>query len=141
MQTVALTPALLAAALLATALLAACVTTEPEPQITGKALFEDNCASCHGVSGIGDGPAASGLSKPPADLTHISARNGGEFPMARVMSTINGYFRTDDTATIMPHFGDLLEGDTVLVDTGDGILTPTPERLVLLGEYLRSIQK
>jgi hypothetical protein len=26
----------------------------------------------------------------------------------------------------MPDFGTLLEGDTVLVDLGDGVMTPTP---------------
>ena len=35
----------------------------------GKALFETNCASCHGASGHGDGPAAKGLNPPPSDLT------------------------------------------------------------------------
>ncbi|WP_126446352.1 c-type cytochrome [Sulfuricystis multivorans] len=35
----------------------------------GKALFDKNCATCHGTSGRGDGPAAQGLDPPPADLT------------------------------------------------------------------------
>lgn len=97
------------------------------------------CAACHGESGRGDGPAASGLTRKPADLTHIAARNGGTFPMARVMSTINGYFRPEDG--VMPHFGDVLDSETVLVDTGDGILSPAPERLVALAEYLKGLQE
>lgn len=35
---------------------------------TGKALFTSNCASCHGATGLGDGPAAKGLSPAPANL-------------------------------------------------------------------------
>jgi mono/diheme cytochrome c family protein len=34
----------------------------------GKALFETNCASCHGPAGHGDGPAAKGLNPAPANL-------------------------------------------------------------------------
>src|SRR6187401_2423532 len=44
------------------------------------AMFQSYCAPCHGKSGRGDGPAAAALKKAPADLTKISARNGGKFP-------------------------------------------------------------
>jgi len=40
----------------------------------------------------------------------------------------------------MPAFADLVDGDLVPFDGGDGIMTPTPVRLVQLAEYLRSIQ-
>ena len=43
----------------------------PENIKAGKALFEDNCASCHGKSGQGDGEAGKELNPPPADITHI----------------------------------------------------------------------
>jgi high-affinity iron transporter len=35
----------------------------------GEEIFEQQCASCHGMAGIGDGLAATGLDPPPADLT------------------------------------------------------------------------
>ena len=35
----------------------------------GKALYADNCASCHGSSGAGDGRDASGLERRPPDFT------------------------------------------------------------------------
>ena len=108
--------------------LAACA---PEAEVSGRADFEALCASCHGADGMGRGQAA--------DLTRIAARNGGAFDYAAVMSHIDGYTR-DSTGTAMPGFGALLEGETVLVDTGDGRLTPTPARLVGLAEYLASIQ-
>ena len=33
----------------------------------GRADYKDNCASCHGVSGKGDGPMHSFLVKPPSE--------------------------------------------------------------------------
>ena len=42
----------------------------------------------------------------------------------------------------MPEFGVMMEDQpTVMVDTGDGILTPTPEPLFALAAYLKSIQR
>jgi copper transport protein len=35
---------------------------------TGRQVYQQNCQSCHGVDGRGDGPAAAGLDPPPADL-------------------------------------------------------------------------
>ncbi|MGH7267293.1 MAG: CopD family protein, partial [Candidatus Rokuibacteriota bacterium] len=35
----------------------------------GLALYREHCAVCHGVAGYGDGPAAAGLPRRPADLT------------------------------------------------------------------------
>jgi mono/diheme cytochrome c family protein len=34
----------------------------------GETLYRRHCLACHGASGHGDGPAAAGLSPPPADL-------------------------------------------------------------------------
>ena len=39
---------------------------------SGKQMFGDYCAPCHGLSGKGDGPAASALKIPPADLTQLA---------------------------------------------------------------------
>lgn len=58
--------------------------------VDGKAMFESYCVPCHGPSGVGDGPAAKALTKAPADLTRISARNGGTFPTVRVRRYIEG---------------------------------------------------
>jgi len=34
----------------------------------GRSVFQENCMSCHGPAGRGDGPQAKGLNPPPADL-------------------------------------------------------------------------
>lgn len=39
-----------------------------ESVTTGQPLYAAMCATCHGVSGLGDGPAGVGLPKSPADL-------------------------------------------------------------------------
>lgn len=122
------------------AVLAACVMPKRAADVpTGAADFAANCAACHGVTGRGDGEAAVGLAKRPADLTVLSARNGGVFPGTQVMAQIWGYTGRDE-GRVMPEFKELLDSETVLFDGGDGIATPTPLRLVQLAEYVRGLQ-
>ena len=121
-------------------LLAACVSAASTEPASGKADFMDLCAPCHGVTGKGDGELGKTLAHRPADLTGISARHNGEFPMAYVMSKIWGYEMGKAPTALMPKFAPLMEGPTVLVDTGDGIQTPTPQRLVEIANYLTTIQ-
>ena len=125
-------------ATVAGALLLAACTSEVE---TGRASYSDLCAGCHGASGQGDGVLAQRLTPPPADLTQIATANGGVFPRLEVMAKIDGYAKGEPHFGAMPAFWPLLEGRTVLVDAGDGILTPTPEPLVMLASYLESIQQ
>ena len=106
----------------------------------GKALFADNCAACHGTGGMGDGPLAAQLQSAPANLTRIALDADGNFPRARVMSIIDGYARSDLGGPGMPEFGALLEGDLIPFDSGDGVLTPTPRKLVAVLEYLIELQ-
>lgn len=117
--------------------LTACVDRH-EP--TGREDFQTFCAACHGTSGRGDGEAAAGLDRQPADLTGLSARNNGAFPGTRVMAKIWGYTGGHDGTSPMPQFGPLLQGELVPYDGGDGIASPTPVRLVQIAEYLRTIQ-
>src|SRR5580765_855307 len=62
----------------------------PTGTVDGKDLFTNYCAACHGTGAKGDGPAAAALNKKPADLTKISARNGGTFPATKVSRFIEG---------------------------------------------------
>lgn len=56
----------------------------------GRDMFGQYCASCHGLSGKGDGPLAETLKTPPADLTQISKKSDGVFPHAKVRQFIDG---------------------------------------------------
>lgn len=56
----------------------------------GRLLFVKYCASCHGTSAHGDGPAAEALRVKPADLTQFALRNGGIFPVERTRRMIDG---------------------------------------------------
>ncbi|HOZ33738.1 MAG TPA: c-type cytochrome [Tabrizicola sp.] len=121
--------------------LGACVDRELP---TGAEDFATFCAACHGAGGKGDGPAAAGWGRKPADLTGLAARNGGTFPGTKVMAKIWGYTGVapggQDGMSPMPEFGPLLQGDLVPYDGGDGIATPTPLRLVQLADHLKALQ-
>uniref|UniRef100_UPI0035BF3AF1 c-type cytochrome n=1 Tax=Inhella gelatinilytica TaxID=2795030 RepID=UPI0035BF3AF1 len=56
----------------------------------GKREFEAKCASCHGVTGKGNGPVAGLLTKSATDLTLLAKRNGGVLPIARMYEVIEG---------------------------------------------------
>lgn len=69
------------------------IVNAPPPYVDGgdsPAMFREYCAPCHGVTGKGNGPAAPALKSVPADLTMLSARNGGKFPDRRVRRYIEG---------------------------------------------------
>lgn len=126
------------AGLVGLAVVAGCaMRSMPEPS-EGRAIYQANCAQCHGTEGRGDGPWAAFHDPPPTDLTRLS--KNGAFSRAEVLAVIDGYDRTGLPGQDMPEFGLLLEGPTVPVDTGDGVLTPTPRPLAALLAYLESLQ-
>jgi len=97
------------------------------------AMFQSYCAACHGRDGLGNGPAAKALSKAPADLTRISARNGGKFPAVKVKRYIEGLDEVPAHGSRdMPMWGELfrsLNRDTALI------------RVQALSDYLEGIQQ
>lgn len=60
----------------------------------GKGVYDSKCASCHGVSGKGDGPLAASLLKKPADLTAIAKKNNGVVPVMDLEAVIDGRAQT-----------------------------------------------
>jgi len=56
----------------------------------GEFEYRNSCVQCHGMSGKGDGPMASSLTKSPTDLTLLQKNNGGIFPVTHVYSIIEG---------------------------------------------------
>ena len=65
-------------------------TRAPVASVSGETLYLQLCASCHGASGIGDGPVASSLKAKVPDLTRIAWRDGGEFPREDLKRSIDG---------------------------------------------------
>lgn len=124
------------------ALVAAC--TLPEGAPTARQDFQTYCAGCHGT-GTAPGPLAQEMKLNPTPLADLTKMNEGNFPEARVMSKIVGYREHGRMVGAqpgqMPAFDEMLDGPAVLYDTGDGIPTPTPLRLLKLMEYIKSIQE
>jgi putative copper export protein/mono/diheme cytochrome c family protein len=76
--------------------------------VSGGKLFADNCATCHGTEGRGDGPQAKGMAIAPADLTaqHLFGHSDGEL-FWWLSHGING----PDGHPVMPGFADQLDDD------------------------------
>ncbi len=128
---------LLAASILAT--LSAC-TALPIPYLNGRSVYSENCVMCHGSAGRGDGPMADQLFNVPTNLTRLTIENGGEFPRNRVLSHVDGYARGENSSGAMPGFGLQLIGENVLIETGEGVVTPTPRALIAVTNYIESLQ-
>jgi mono/diheme cytochrome c family protein len=141
-----MTRATLVAALVAGGALAACAAPSQQQEgeaskqrESGQATFAMHCASCHGVSGEGDGPAGTALTQKPADLTRIAARRGGIFPEAAVLRIIDGRdpivaHGTREMPVWGHHFG------TGHLPGPDAESAARGEALMLV-QYLASIQK
>ncbi len=56
----------------------------------GKQEYLENCAVCHGNDGKGKGPYLQFLQRSPTDLTTLTKRSGGVFPVSRMYETIEG---------------------------------------------------
>jgi mono/diheme cytochrome c family protein len=129
--------------------LGACRSTEsgkapapsPDPVLAelGRDVFVRRCASCHGESGQGDGPAAGALRTPPADLTRIAARRGGVFPKGEIARFIDGRFAVAAHGTReMPIWGQRLGEQIPEADVSEEVVRG---QISVLIEYLASIQR
>ena len=60
---------------------------ERAPDMAGiAALYQQQCASCHGATGAGDGPAGTGMDPPPIDFTDVArARERSVFALQQVI--------------------------------------------------------
>lgn len=55
----------------------------------GRKLFNQYCATCHGITAKGEGPVAEALKVGPPDLTALQ-QAGEKFPFFRVQTKIDG---------------------------------------------------
>ena len=103
----------------------------------GKISYRLYCRSCHGEHAKGGGPVAEMLKVPPADLTRISARRGGEFPQEEIHSVIDGRDQVKGHGNRdMPIWGDAF---SVLEESEDEAMIE--EKITRLVYYLESIQE
>ncbi len=74
----------------------------PEMKEKGKVLYTQNCATCHGTNGHGDGPAAAALNPKPRNFTQDAAWKNG-----RKLSQIFKTLTEGLPGTPMPSFAGL----------------------------------
>jgi len=55
---------------------------------SGRQIYREYCASCHGSDGKGRGPVATSLRKPPPNLTTLARTHGGNFPREYVTNVL-----------------------------------------------------
>ena len=124
-----------AAVLLTTTAMRAQETRDAAVVQSGRALFGTYCASCHGIGGRGNGPAAEELRRRPADLTQFAKRNGGVFNGAQIHVIVDGRPVKAHGTMEMPVWGDAFKCREGLPE--DGIKV----RIDALVRYLESIQE
>ncbi|MEI9976170.1 MAG: c-type cytochrome [Ignavibacteriota bacterium] len=89
--------------------------------MSGKVLYGQYCAVCHGVDGRGAGPAASALKQRPTDLTQMTRQNKGAFPEQQFMKMMNGEVSTAAHGTgDMPVWGADLRNATTNPNLAQG---------------------
>jgi len=74
---------------------------------SGGEMFDSYCAPCHGKSAKGDGPAASALKVPPANLTELAKKNNGKFPADHIAADLRNGVSAAHGSTEMPVWGPL----------------------------------
>ncbi len=104
--------------------------------IAGANNFAQYCVACHGKDAKGTGPLAATLKPKPADLTGITARNGGTYPRDMVFQVIDGRKKVKGHGG-----GDMPQwGDAFLASSGAGDADAVKRRIDSLVDYLATLQ-
>ena len=105
-----------------------------QDQDVGQANFKMSCASCHGAEGKGNGPVSGQLKVPPPDLTVLTKKNNGVFPVSHVYEIIDGRQAVIAHGTRdMPIWGDVFKS----LNRDPAAATM---RVSNLTDYVRSLQ-
>jgi mono/diheme cytochrome c family protein len=111
------------------------VPIQPTSPASGKEMYTNYCAVCHGTEGKGNGPAADALKTPPADLTMLSKKNGGTYPAIKVGSAIRGDAHVAAHGSKeMPVWGKLFWTISA------GHASEVDQRIVNLVSYIKTLQ-
>ena len=103
---------------------------------SGKAMFHQYCAACHGNEGKGDGPAAFTLKTPPTDLTLLTVRNMGVFPREYVENILRfGPGVKAHGSSDMPTWGSIFQ----MIDKNNE--RAVQQRIKNLADFIASLQR
>lgn len=103
---------------------------------SGKEMFNNYCAVCHGTDGKGVGPATSALKAAPTDLTALAAKNSGKYPALHVTSVIRGEAELPAHGNKdMPVWGPLF------FRISQGHESEVQQRIANLNQYIEAMQK
>lgn len=103
---------------------------------SGKTMYKQYCASCHGIDAKGRGPAAGSLNTRPSDLTTLAKRHDGKFPRDYVIGVLRfGTTYSAHGSPEMPLWGPIFQ----YVDNYDE--NAVRQRIKNLCDYLESLQE
>lgn len=106
-----------------------------------KTDFINNCASCHGEDGTGNGPMSVELKVKTPDLTTLTKGNGSEFPYLKIRKIIDGSYATGTLRSHgskdMPVWGDVFRRNT----SDYSSYADAQARIMNIVDYLARIQK
>src|SRR5690348_2011853 len=81
-------------------------TLPPNYVPSGKVMYQEHCATCHGSDAKGTGPMAPLLITRPSDLTLLAKRHAGKFPREYVTHVLEfGPGPTAHGSSDMPAWG------------------------------------
>lgn len=102
---------------------------------SGKQMFTNYCAPCHGVDAKGRGPVATALKTQPVDLTELSKMNHGKFPDTHIVTVLQFGAEIPSHGSVeMPVWGPIL-GKMNQSNPQDKLL-----RVSNLSRYLETLQ-
>jgi mono/diheme cytochrome c family protein len=101
----------------------------------GDQMYAKYCASCHGLTGQGNGPAAPAFKQAPANLTQLTQTHGNKYPRLLIYQSVieGGSVQAHGNAK-MPMWGELFA-------RMDGFQSQVPQmRLKALADYIETLQ-
>lgn len=102
---------------------------------SGKEMYAQYCAPCHGADAKGNGPAAGAMKAPPTDLTLLAKKNNGKFPANSVASVLKfGSGPGVHGSAEMPVWGPLFQSLDKFHDT------VVQQRISNLVSYIETLQ-
>lgn len=102
---------------------------------SGRQMYANYCASCHGANGKGQGPVAIALKTQPTDLTVLSLNHGGKYPGRHVVTVLQfGTTLPAHGTADMPVWGPFL-GKMSMPNSQERML-----RICNLSHYLETLQ-